>query len=262
MQSNNNKPSDFETVQRTFTAHMRNPAVHPAPEGTDDRRMRIYRDLIYNNIQGFLANSFPVIRQLMDDKDWHGILREYVAHHQARTPLFPKMPREFLKYLEQHPDRVPTKYPYLAELAHYEWLEIAISMDTREIVTDDVDEHGDLLDGIPVLNPVAIPVAYQWPVHKISPDYKPSVRPEIKTFLIVFRKPDYQVGFVELNQLSARLVEKIADNTEKTGRKILLEICQEIKHPDQSVVIHGGADILNSLRAKSVLLGTMKTGGL
>lgn len=260
MRSNSNKPSDFETVQRTFTGHMRDPAGHAAPEGIDDRRLQIYRDLIYNNIQGFLANSFPVIRKLMDDKDWHAMLRDYVAHHQAQTPLFPKMPQEFLKYLEQDPDRVPETYPFLAELAHYEWLETSIAMDTREIVTDDVEENGDLVDGIPLLNPVAVPVAYQWPVHRISPDFRPTAMPEMKTFLIVFRKLDYQVGFMELNPLSARLVEKIAGNTEKTGRTLLLEICQEINHPDQIVVVNGGADILNSLREKSVLLGTMKIG--
>lgn len=260
MRSNSNKSSDLETVQRTFTGHMRDPDGQAAPEGIDDRRLQIYRDLIYNNIQGFLANSFPVIRKLMNDKDWHAMLRDYVAHHQAQTPLFPKMPQEFLKYLEQDPDRVPKTYPYLAELAHYEWLETSISMDTREIVTDDVEETGDLLAGIPVLNPVAVPVAYQWPVHKIGPDFMPTAMPEMQTFLIVFRKPDYQVGFMELNQLSARLVEKIAGNTEKTGRILLLEICQEINHPDQTVVVNGGAEIMNSMRDKSVLLGTKKKG--
>ncbi|HKX55116.1 MAG TPA: putative DNA-binding domain-containing protein, partial [Xanthomonadales bacterium] len=33
-----------------FAAHIRNPAVAPAPADVEDRRMQIYRDLFFNNI--------------------------------------------------------------------------------------------------------------------------------------------------------------------------------------------------------------------
>ena len=95
---------------------------------------------------------------------------------------------------------------------------------------------------------------------QISPAYRPTVVPYNKTFLIVYRKLDYEVGFMELNLLSARLLEKIAGNDEKTGKEMLLEICQEIDHPDQAVVVSGGAEILNNFRDKFVLLGTTEKG--
>ncbi len=255
MQSRTSKP-DFQAVQRQFTGNMRDPAGSPAPAGIEDRRLQIYRDLIYNNIQGFLANSFPVIRKVLADDEWHACMRQYVARHEAQTPLFPRMPQEFLKYIENNPDSVPAKYPFVAELAHYEWLETAISLDTREIDLVLVEAEGDLLDGIPVINPVAVPRAYRWPVHKIGPDFLPDNVPDDPTYLIVYRKHGYDIGFMELNPLSARLVEKVIENRSLSGREMLQQIANEIQHPDVSVIINGGAEILNSMREKGVILGT------
>ena len=53
--------------QYEFAAHIRDPEHKPAPDDIEDRRMGIYRELFYNNVEGFLSNSFPVLRKLMDD---------------------------------------------------------------------------------------------------------------------------------------------------------------------------------------------------
>ena len=53
---------EFQKLQAQLTAHIRNPALAAAPGGIEDRRLNIYRELFYNNIEGFLANAFPVVR--------------------------------------------------------------------------------------------------------------------------------------------------------------------------------------------------------
>ena len=37
------KTPDFQTLQREFAAHLRNPDSHPAPDGIEERRLDIYR---------------------------------------------------------------------------------------------------------------------------------------------------------------------------------------------------------------------------
>ena len=98
-----NKPdeSDFKQTQYAFAAHIRDPQQHPCPQDVEDRRMNIYRELFYNNVEGFMASSFPVLRKIMDDAQWHSLIRDYFSNHKARTPLFPEMPREFLQYLQE-----------------------------------------------------------------------------------------------------------------------------------------------------------------
>ena len=87
-----NKANHFQNVQHVFTQHMRDPENNPAPDGIEERRLKIYRELVYNNIEGFIANSFPVLRKVIEDEEWHKMIRDYLANHQSYTPLFPKMP--------------------------------------------------------------------------------------------------------------------------------------------------------------------------
>ena len=253
--SNKNKAEGFREVQTVFTQHMRDPENNPAPEGVEDRRIGVYRELVYNNIEGFIANSFPVLRKITPDDRWHEMLRDYVCNHQAHTPLFPRMPLEFIQYLEDERHGHPEDPDFMLELAAYEWAEIAVSLDTREIEMDAVDVEGDLLAGVPVLNPIIMTQTYQYPVHQISPDYLPGTPPEVPTYLLVYRRKDDEVGFLELNTVSARLIECIQGNDDKTGLQLLEGIAEELKHPDPQVVINGGYEIMRDMHDKDILLG-------
>lgn len=249
----------FTDVQYTFTRHMRDPEANPAPDGIEDRRLGIYRDLLYNNVESFLANSYPVLNQIMPEDEWHEMVREYFSIHQAHTPLFPQMPREFLRYLEQHDTVWTERYPFMPELAHYEWVEAGLYIDTREIDWQGITTDDDLLDGVPVLSPLAITLCYRYPVHKLSPDYKPQDAPEQPTCIVVFRDREDEVGFMEINPLSARLLALIQEGQDLTGREMLTGIAGEIGHTDPQVVIDGGQEILKQLRSRDIILGTRES---
>lgn len=252
------KQASFKDIQYQFTSHIRDPETCPAPADIEDRRMQIYRELFYNNVEDFLANTFPVLREITPDEQWHAMMRDYFKNHQARTPLFPKMSQEFLQYLDNERGQRSKDFPFTKELAHYEWLELAISIDTRDIDMQGIDAEGDLLQGIPVLSPLAWPFAYQYPVHKISPDFLPEKPPEQASYLIIYRDRNDDVGFQELNPVSARLIEYLQSGKTSSGLLMLEEIAKEIQHPNPQTVIDGGLDILQKMRDKDILLGTQK----
>lgn len=220
--------------------------------------MRVYRDLVYNNIQNFIANSFPVIRKITADEQWHEMLRDYINRHQAHTPLFPKMPQEFLQYLEHERGDHLEDPPFLLELAHYEWIEMALSIDSREIDLMGIDPQGDLLEGIPVLNPISVALAYNWPVHEIGPTNIPAEQPIEKTYFVVYRKQDDVIGFTVLNPVSAKLIEYIQADEKQSGRDILVKIAQQLNHPEPETVIRGGLEIMSGFLDKGILLGIKK----
>jgi uncharacterized protein len=255
MTSSPNSASSFTEIQYSFTRHVRDPENQPAPADIEDRRMGIYRELLYKNVEGFITNSFPVLRQITDDEAWHQMVRHYFKNHQSHTPLFPKMPQEFLQYLESERPENADDYPFLYELAHYEWVELATSIDSREISTEGIDREGDLLNGVPVLSPLAWPLAYQWPVHRISPEFLPREAPEQASYIIVYRNRSDEVGFLELNPVSARLIESIQNNPDKTGRELLEVIAAELNHPEPGVVIDGGLATLRQMLEKDIVLG-------
>ena len=118
----------FMQRQYEFAAHIRDPDNQPAPDDIEDRRMGIYRELFYNNVEGFLSSSFPVLRKLMDDASWHAMARDFYARHRCHSPLFLEIPREFLNYLQHERIDQADDLPFLWELAHYEWVELALSV--------------------------------------------------------------------------------------------------------------------------------------
>ena len=92
--------------QMEFAAHLRDPAVFPAPEGIEDRRMEVYRDLFIGSISSLLSSTFPVMKQLYEEADWRELIRSFYSTHRSKTPIFMEVPQEFLAYLmEEHEAR-------------------------------------------------------------------------------------------------------------------------------------------------------------
>lgn len=246
---------DFVQQQYAFAAHIRDPEQNAAPAGIEDRRMGIYRELFYNNVEGFLSSGFPVLRELLDDTHWHALARDFFSRHHCHTPLFLEIPREFLNYLDEERGDLDDDLPFLRELAHYEWVELALSVAEDE-TGHNIDANGNLLDSAPALSSLAWPLSYQYPVHRISPEFKPAEPGEQPTYLLVYRDTDDEVGFLELNPVSARLFSLLQEHPGKTGRSLLEQITTELQHPDPAQVIAGGRGILDEWRQRGVVRGT------
>lgn len=244
----------FQALQYRFAAHVRDPR-RPPPPGLEDRRLAVYRELLYNNVAGFLADYFPVLRRITPPGRWEAMVRDYFARHRARTPLFPQMAREFLRYLEEERDD-PEDPPFLRELAHYEWIEAALAIDPRDAeLPADADGGADLLAGRPVLNPLAWALRYRFPVHRIGPDFQPREAPPQPTYLLVYRDREDVVRFLELNDVTARLLELLVAPVGCSGAQLLAQIAAELRHPQPQAVLDAGAALLADLRRRGVVLG-------
>lgn len=248
----------FQQVQYAFAGYIRNPDANPAPADVEARRMQLYAELFYNNLEEVITSTFPILRSLLDDTRWHGLLRDYLARHRATAPLFYELPREFLKYLEQEREPSADDYPFLTELAHYEWVELALAISGQSDNMQAVDVNGDLLEGVPVLSALAWPLHYAFPVHRISPEFVPAEPPPQATHLLAYRDSDDAVGFIDMNPVTARLVHLIEHNDESSGRALLVTIAEELHHPNPAVVMEGGTQILRDLKTRGALAGTRK----
>lgn len=249
-------PEALARLQTSFAAHIRDPQAMAAPEGIEDRRMAIYRDLFFNNIVGFLSGNFPVLKTLYTPAAWSTLCREFYSEYRCHTPLFPELPREFLQYLQDHRQDREDDPPFMLELAHYEWVELALSLDEAEIDDIKTNPDGDLLNGVPVLSPLAWPLSYQYPVHRIRDDHQPEAPPDEPTHLLIWRRRDFSIKFMQLNEVSLLLVQKMKEEPAMSGLELLTAIAGIIKHPKPEVVTQGGIALLNELKEKQVILGT------
>jgi hypothetical protein len=62
--------------------------------------MKVYNELLYNNLEGFLLACFPVCRKILGKRRWDRLARAFFRDHACHTPYFRQIPEEFLKYLQ------------------------------------------------------------------------------------------------------------------------------------------------------------------
>lgn len=249
-------PATLREQEFALARHIRDPEANPPPPGIEDRRLGIYRELFYNNVEDLLAGNFPVVRKLLDDGEWHALVRGFFREHRCRTPLFPELPREFLQYLETRHARGEGDPSWLPELAHYEWVELALEIEDADPAALPHDPRGDLLAGAPLPSPLAWPLAYRWPVHRLGPAFLPDAAPETPTFLLVRRGRDHVVRFSEINGLTFRLLQRLVEAPGLSGREQLAALATEANAPDADAFIAQGTAMLAQLRESGVLLGT------
>ena len=242
----------FQVTQRAFCAHMRDPDINAAPAAIEDRRLAIYRNLVFNNIESFLGSAFPILKSIINGEKWSQMVRDFISLHECQTPYFLKISEEFIKYLELNSEQYPL---FMLELAHYEWVELALDVSQQDIPSHPPHE-AHVLDDMALISPLAWRLSYRYPVHKMGPSY---VAQELKdsdplTFLIVYRNRDLKVGFIESNAVTFRLLD-IIESDALSGRAAILKLAKEIQHSDLNSLLAFGAEVLYSLAGKDVIYG-------
>jgi len=249
---------DFQQIQYAFTAHIREPDKIKKPDDVSTRRMAIYNELLFNNVRGFLETSFPVLHSIYDKDNWTRLAQAFFAHHHSTSPYFVDIPKEFIDFLQTSYQLQDSDPDFLLEFAHYEWIELVLSISKAEVDNSLIDPQGDLLSATPSLSPLAQCLNYSWPVHQISKNNLPT-SPQASS-IIVYRDHEDKVQFIEANPVLARLFELLESNDERhTGQALLAQIGDELQHPDPQVVIQGGLQMLQKLHDLGIVLGVYQT---
>jgi len=253
-------PGSFKDRQYAFAAHIRDPENVPQPAGIEGRRMAVYRDLFFNNLFNLLGTFFPVLRKIHDDTDWRRFVRGFMRQHEAHTPYFLRLPEEFLAYLQDEFTATDDDFPFLLELAHYEYTELELAVADTEDDLSRIDPDGDLLEGVPVKSCLVRAFAYQFPVHRISPEFLPREPAEQPVYLALYRDADDEIGFLELNGVTAALLDALGRNQELSGQSLLQKLAADIGYADADALVAHGATALEDMRRRGILTGTRRSG--
>ncbi len=246
----------FQDQQQAFTAFIRDPEHAPPPTEIPARRLSLYAELFFNTTDEQLRTNFPVLHRITDPDHWRAMVRDFMVRHRCETPLFTRIGLEFIGYLQHEREANTFDRPFMLELAHYEYVELAVAISTADMGLRDYDPNGDLLQDTPVIAPTAWPLSYAWPVHRIGPEYLPETAPPQATHLVVYRDRKDKVRFLEINAASQRLLQLLREDASSSGETLLEQIAGEMDHPDPAAVRQGGRQLLLELRERNVIIGT------
>lgn len=233
----------WQNFQLAFGRYLRDPAQETLPEGVVPRRAKVYEDLLFNNVCGFLNSCFPVCQKLITEDQWLDLSRAFYRDWRCHSPRFNDIPKEFLDFLAS--DTAPElPYPWFWQLAHYEWVELAV---------DTFDETGrtdqDAPPGSIRVNPSLHNLVYDWPVHKISPEAIPD-EPQ-PCFLLVYRDQHDKVSFTEINGPTSALIH-LFQAGETDAKQALASLAEQLQTDFGEAFLNFGLQMIQQLIEQGV----------
>jgi hypothetical protein len=88
----------------------------------------------------------------------------------------------------------------------------------------------------------------------IGTEFQPTANQAVPTHLIVYRNREMQIGFIETNATTSRLLELFREE-KLSGREALLKLAAELNHPNPQALLQFGLDLLLQLRSKEIICG-------
>jgi hypothetical protein len=241
--------------QSAMTLHLRDPQGQPAPDGLEPRRLQIYRDLLFNNLRSLLGGSFPVLLQVLHADEWDALCRRYFIEHRCASPLFTEVAGEFVRWLQQQP-LLPR--PFLAELAHYEWVELALQS-SEALPLPAGGAAFDPWQAPLARSALAWPLVYAWPVQQIGAGFQPASAPPGPTCLLARRVADGSIVFSQLSPLAGALLAQLEDAVARSGADHLRQLA-EANGLDVAALEQPGRVLLAQLQATGVIGPARPTG--
>lgn len=245
-------------TQQSLCDYLRNPDRTTMPEGLDTRRLGVYRDLVFNNIESFLGSGYPILKTILGEY-WPSLVREFIADYRAQTPYFTQLAKAFFQFLQGR-QATGDEPGYLLELAHHELQEIELIYRESESVhaIDTVFSDAKL-----ALSSLAEMSQYRYPVHEIGLHFLPDTVPDTPTYLLVYRNAENTIVFMQLSDLAFQVLSLISQHPGSTGGYWMRSLVDGMRRPvtllQKKVFIENGLALLKQLFELGVLYATSVT---
>jgi hypothetical protein len=219
----------------------------------DPARAQVYRDLVFANLSSLISGTFPVLVRILGDQQWRRLVRIFLRDYRAHTPKFGEIAEEFVEFLASEPAALADGSwpPFMVELAHYEWVEMALQQSEAEPLPS--GDAGLLLERPLQVSPLAWPLAYAWPVQRVGPDYQRAVAPAEPTLLLVRRADDWSVKFSALTPLAWRLLQRIEEFPGLSGGAQLQGLAVEAGKSGSQEFFDNGLALLRQMQGELVI---------
>jgi len=85
----------FQQVQQDFVAYLRSPEQSKKPADVAQQRLDVYRELLFNNVSGFVSSAFPVLKSLYKEHAWQQRLQLFLQGIAVKIHSFYLSPGVF-----------------------------------------------------------------------------------------------------------------------------------------------------------------------
>jgi hypothetical protein len=240
--------------------------VHPELlTAIDKNGVKLYAGLMNYGYQDLMLSVYPGCAKLLDDK-WSDVVDHYLEKYPPSHFNLNQTARRFPDYLTKYGDRYLKRFPYLAELADYEWIELELMEVDREIAVHDwsslsAPEHFEQF--APVVNPVLLIREYKYPITSVVDHLEDDcclprdVEPD-DTFVAIFRDPDSGFcRFLEVGQAAANII-RTAEAAPTPYRDLLTMAVSASEGNDPQLAVMQFLELIEKLQSVRLFVGSVR----
>jgi len=229
-------------LQEALSQQIRGRLAYP---GLDEPRVALYRSLTLSNLHAVISPCFPILLSILPGSIWQDILENFLASHSVKNPLFHQLASEMVSFLQQNP---VVDYPFAAELAHYEWMELAVEISDSHMPALQEKPH-DVLQTCWGISSSARMLHYRFPVQTINLHAIPT--DETPTFLIVYRIAE-SVHFMKITEFGFQLLNLMAQE-HRSPAVIISELAEVYPTLDVEPLYAGVRQLLSMLFVEQIV---------
>lgn len=183
-------------------------------------RIKIYRELVRNSLKDVVSNIYPYTRKVLKNK-WNKLLPAYLEAYPPTSPILNRVAEHFPTYLLKQKN-ILKRYPFISELALYEWLELEV------YEKENINDKKKIKNGF-CLNPAHTIPRFQYPVPQIIEIIKSKKLTKLAevtkqpTNVLIYRDPKtLTVRFFELSLATSTYLKLVEKGFEKSKALNLL----------------------------------------
>ncbi len=214
--------SSLRDIERTLTSiWMEKQPVESAQslscilegEKFDEDGARLYARLIGYGHSDVLGSIYPYCQKVLN-RSWENTLKRYVQTFPPDHFHLNSSARKFPQFLKNNSPELMQKFPYLAELADYEWLEMELmEVDTAISVTEKtpLTDPQSFVSLGPLVNQTLQVRTYEFPIQEIvdlienGKGFRKKFRPK-ESHVAMYRDPlSHRVRIVDIDD-NARIL--------------------------------------------------------
>jgi len=231
----------------------------------DRRGVELYGRLLRYGWHDTMSALYPVCEALLKDQ-WRATVDRYIKVCPPSHFNLNQMGKQFPNYLIACEDSIVKQYPFIAQLADYEWLELEV-LEHSAIVSREPWQSLDAteqFEGLrPIINPTLQLRRYDYRIADLSYNIENEDEDEIddisdvqETFVVGFRPfQSSNSKLIEASNLSVLLLEKAASQ-EFSYKDLALIAIQYYDGEAPECIILEFIELVEKLQELHVLLGS------
>lgn len=234
----------------------------------DKKGVKLYASLLNHGRQDLMRSIYPHCARLLG-KNWQPVVTEYFAAYPPDHYNLNRAALHFAQFLKEHGQDFAKRFPFLVELADYEWLEMQLlEIDVPVVVEKSVelDSPEAFSDYGPLVNPVMTVKEYQYPICKIVDQLANSKRlprnvSVAPTFVAVYRDPETnKCRFMELGAVASAVIDAARQGAVSFADLVSLAV-SKTPQVDPQIVVSDFLKLMETLQEMRVFIGSKALAG-